>query len=121
MSSDPVIIQRKYAEVIADFVADFFIDSSGSIHPDTKKDLVDGISRILAPEFEKSYSPESSQILSYSYDSKSKVLQIIFQHGTCYWYHGVEETVFKKLNESESKGKFLNAAIKENYPYERVR
>jgi len=55
---------------------------------------------------------ESSNIESIGYDEESKTLIVEFKSGSTYSYIGVPSIVFKKMLESDSKGKFLNNNIK---------
>jgi len=55
---------------------------------------------------------ESSNVESIGYDEDSKTLIVEFKSGSTYSYNGVPSIVYKKMLESESKGKFLNNNIK---------
>jgi hypothetical protein len=118
--NDIHLIRTKYAERIADFLIDT-INSLGneSSVPD-KFGLVVKIERMLSPSFEEFIPVDSSNMAGVSFDKETHILQVDFDSGSRYWYHGVESDKFKTLLEAESKGKFFASEIKPNYPYERV-
>jgi len=58
---------------------------------------------------------ESSNIESIGYDEESKTLIVEFKSGSTYSYIGVPSIVFKKMLESDSKGRFLNNNIKPTF------
>lgn len=62
----------------------------------------------------------SSNILSVGYDDNTETLEVEFVHGGVYQYYGVPETVYRELMQAPSKGQYLNAYIKDRYPYSRV-
>lgn len=62
---------------------------------------------------------ESSNIDSIGYYDKN--LYIRYKSGTEYRYYDVPEDVHSKLLESDSKGRFMNSVIKENYKYVKVK
>lgn len=55
---------------------------------------------------------ESSNIESIGYEEETKILIVEFKSGSAYSYAGVPSIVFKKMLESDSKGRFLNNNIK---------
>lgn len=65
---------------------------------------------------------ESSNLKSLTYDSKDQNLIIEFKgkDNNKYKYVNVEEVVVKNFLESESKGKFFHANIKNKYKYEKI-
>ncbi len=64
---------------------------------------------------------ESSNIRSIGYDPASQVLEVEFNYGhLVYQYKGVPAEIYEQLMAAESKGKFLNSAIKSVYDYETV-
>ena len=65
-------------------------------------------------------TPESSNIVRFSYDKKSKVLQIEFKKSSTYQYFDVPERVFDAMRSAGSKGQFLAQNIKGVYRYARV-
>ncbi len=69
----------------------------------------------ISPEL-KSIEPmkvESSNIDSVLYSGKDETLNIIFKGGASYLYEGVNQSLFEEFLNSESKGKFFHAKIKE--------
>ncbi len=56
---------------------------------------------------------ESSSIASVGYDAKRRTLEIEFVHGVVYQYVDVSAEVHVALLEAESKGRFLNDAIRD--------
>lgn len=54
------------------------------------------------------------------YDAASETLEVEFTSGTVYQYYNVGEAIFEQLKLAPSKGQFLNAYIKNAYPYSRV-
>lgn len=63
---------------------------------------------------------QSSDIAEIGYDSNSMVLEILFIKGGLYQYFDVPEAVYLELMSCDSKGRFLNANIKNNYRYTRL-
>jgi hypothetical protein len=122
----PATVQRKYAERIASCLNKRFFNEDGSVATGVGTDkfnasVVEDILRIMTPNFGDYVDDfESSNISGFSYDEIAHVLLVDFDHGSRYWYHGVESEVYKKLTESESKGKYFAAEIKPNCPYERI-
>lgn len=62
----------------------------------------------------------STNIASIGYDVPSETLEVEFNNGTVYQYYNVGVVLFEQLMQSTSKGQFLNAYIKNAYPYSRV-
>ncbi len=68
------------------------------------------------------HAVDSSSIEAIGYESGSRKLYIRFlQSRKTYVYYGVEKRVFQQFMQAESKGRYLNAAIKGCYAYDRVR
>lgn len=63
---------------------------------------------------------ESSAIASVGYDAASGTLELQFQGGAVYRYAGVPPQVVEALMAAESKGRFVNAHIRQRFPYERI-
>jgi hypothetical protein len=63
---------------------------------------------------------ESSNIAAVGYNKPTKTLRIEFTNGSVYDYAGVSPQQHEALMGSESKGQFLNMAIKSQFPYTRV-
>lgn len=66
------------------------------------------------------YSVASSNIASIGYDAPSQTLEVEFLNGTIYQYYGVTENMYDELMKTGSKGRFLNAYIKNAHGYSRV-
>lgn len=63
---------------------------------------------------------ESSTVRSIGYDAGTKVLEIEFQSGTVYQYFDVPEAVHDGFRGADSKGKYFNLEIRDEYPFVRV-
>lgn len=63
---------------------------------------------------------ESTTVRSIGYDARSKVLEIEFQSGMVYQYFDVPETVHEEFQGAESKGKYFNREIRDEYLFMRV-
>ena len=61
---------------------------------------------------------ESSNIDRVAY--KDNKLYVEYKSGGLYAYDWVPEDVWNNLLNSESKGRFMNSIIKENYKYDKV-
>ncbi len=59
---------------------------------------------------------ESSMIHAVGYDSKTQVLEVVFNSGRTYCYEGVPRKVYKELLAAESKGRYMRDAIIDVYP-----
>ena len=62
----------------------------------------------------------STNLVSVGYDANTQTLEVEFQGGSIYQYYNVEAGVFEQFMQAPSKGQFLNAYIKNAYPYSRV-
>ncbi len=62
----------------------------------------------------------SSNLVSVGYDMDSETLEIEFANGTVYQYYNVAQGVYDEFMASPSLGSFLNAYIRNAYPYSRV-
>lgn len=65
-------------------------------------------------------SVDSSSVRSVGYDAETMILEIEFSTGSVYQFFDVPETVHTALMNSDSKGKFFNARIKDIYRYSRA-
>lgn len=54
------------------------------------------------------------------YENKSKILEIEFQSGVVYQYLDVPKKVHEGLRRAESKGKYFNGEIRDEYEFVRV-
>jgi hypothetical protein len=62
----------------------------------------------------------SSTIRSIGYDAESEALEVEFQSGKVYQYTGVPPHIYDGIMRADSKGKYLNAHIKECFACRRV-
>ncbi len=62
----------------------------------------------------------STNIISMGYDAAAETLEVEFNSGSIYQYYNVNQAMYEQLLTSPSKGQFLNAYIKNAYPYSRV-
>ena len=63
---------------------------------------------------------DSSNVESIGYDPVSETLEVEFKKTGVYQYYNVPESVYTNFMDAPSKGVFLNANIKNSYPYSRV-
>ena len=63
---------------------------------------------------------ESAAIQEIDYDSKRSKLLVRFQSGERYVYVGVPGEVHRSFLEADSKGRFFQAEIRDNYPYNKI-
>ena len=66
------------------------------------------------------YNVASSSVKSVGYDSWTETLEVEFLSGSRYQYYGVPQQMHEQMMQAPSKGRFLNAYIKNQYPYSRV-
>jgi len=66
------------------------------------------------------YNVASSNIRSVGYDPQTQTLEVEFMNGTIYQYYGVPENIYDQMMGEQSKGRFLNTYIRNQYPYSRV-
>jgi hypothetical protein len=65
---------------------------------------------------------QSTSIAAVGYEPARKALYLRFHESRrTYRYAGVPHRVYRKLMAAESKGRFVNAVIKPNYPCTRIR
>lgn len=62
----------------------------------------------------------SSNIRSAGYDEAAETLEVEFTNGTIYQYYNVPAAMYEQFKQAGSKGQFLNAYIRNAYPYSRV-
>ena len=74
---------------------------------------------VIGGTMERSYVA-SSNIASIGYDDSTQTLEIEFLDGSIYQYYNVPPGVHENMMQESSKGRFLNAYIKNAYPYSRV-
>ena len=63
---------------------------------------------------------ESSAIAAIGYNSDDKRLVITFNSGKSYAYYGVSTQRYNAFCDANSKGKYFNRAIRNNYNYRRL-
>lgn len=63
---------------------------------------------------------DSTTMKSVGYDSRSRVLEIEFNSGSVYQYLEVPARVFQQLLSAESKGRYFNDEVREDYAYVQV-
>jgi hypothetical protein len=59
----------------------------------------------------------SSNISSIGYDADSQTLEVEFKNGAIYQYSGLPYGEYEGIMGADSKGKYLNANIKNRYPF----
>lgn len=59
----------------------------------------------------------SSNIYAVGYDADSQTLEIEFKNGAVYQYSSVPSGEYEGIMGAESKGKYLNANIKNRYSF----
>ena len=57
---------------------------------------------------------------SVGYETSSKVLEVEFESGAVYQYLDVPERVYKELTRAESKGRYFNQEILNEYEFVRL-
>lgn len=57
----------------------------------------------------------SSDIRSIGYEPEISTLEVEFNTGSVYQYHGVSQEVFDSLMQADSKGIYFNANIRNSY------
>ena len=62
----------------------------------------------------------STNVKSIGYDNGTQTLEVEFLNARVYQYYGVPEHIHDQFMQASSKGKFLHAYIKDQYPYSRV-
>ena len=63
----------------------------------------------------------SSVIRAFDYDPAEHKLAVTFVPGRRYAYLGVPENVARDFRKAFSKGEYFNEAIRDHYPFERLR
>lgn len=63
---------------------------------------------------------DSTSIEWFQYDEPGSALDLAYAGGHVYRYYGVPRHVCEELRAAESKGKYVNAAIKPYYRYTRL-
>lgn len=63
---------------------------------------------------------ESSNIAAIGHDEATKTMRVRFKSGAEYDYHGVESTVFDRLVNAPSAGRFFATHIKDRYGFKKI-
>ena len=63
----------------------------------------------------------SSVIRAFAYDAAEQTLAVTFVSGKRYAYRGVPVVLYDQMRAAFSKGEFFNAAIRDQFAYERMR
>ena len=66
---------------------------------------------------EQTTTVDSSMINKYVYNFATKTLKVEFKSGALYEYANVDSDVYDNLCKAESKGKFFNEQIKNNFEH----
>lgn len=62
----------------------------------------------------------SSNVHSVGYDPDTSTLEVEFKSGSVYQYSGVPQHHYDGMMSADSVGTYLNAHIKNNYPYTKL-
>ena len=62
----------------------------------------------------------SSNIFSIGYDPAIETLEVEYTNGSIYQYFNVPPNLYEQLMAAPSKGQFMNAYIRNGYPFSRV-
>jgi hypothetical protein len=63
----------------------------------------------------------SSELRTVGYNADALILEVEFQNERVYQYHAVPPPIFESLLTAQSKGRFFNANIRDQYAYTRLR
>lgn len=90
------------------------------LSPVVLRDLDPCLEPIANGEFVGIATPESGNIDYIGYDHIKHTLMVTFKRGKSYHYFDVPQSMWQRFLTSESKGKFLNANIKNIFEYKAV-
>lgn len=62
----------------------------------------------------------SSNVIEFGYDPEARELYVRFKGGALYQYQGVPQDIYDGLMNSDSKGVFVNMAIKGYFQYSKI-
>jgi hypothetical protein len=62
----------------------------------------------------------SSNLVWVGFDEVSQTLEVAFQNGGVYRYHGVPASVYQALMAAASHGSYFSAFIRNRYPASRI-
>jgi len=63
---------------------------------------------------------QSSNIISVGYDLSARIMEVEFQSGGVYQYHGIPEDIYQSLMTAHSKGQYFHDNIMNQYDFEEV-
>lgn len=63
----------------------------------------------------------SSAVFGVGYDKATRTLEIEFRSGRVYQYHDVRPRIVEQLMNASSKGRFMNAHIRNSFRFTRIR
>jgi hypothetical protein len=66
------------------------------------------------------HAVDSSCVARIGYDPAAEEVYVEFHDSGLYAYEGVPAHVYEEFDRAESKGTFVNEAIKPRYPFRRV-
>jgi len=62
----------------------------------------------------------SSSIRFIAYDEERAILEVQFRRGPIYRYYNVPAAIFRDLQTAPSKGRYMNAHIRTEFPFRRI-
>ena len=78
----------------------------------------DGAERTRMEKCDRNFA--SSKVAAIGYHSPTQTLEVEFVNGSVYQYYNVPEQLHERIMREPSKGRFLNACIRDSYPHSRV-
>jgi hypothetical protein len=63
---------------------------------------------------------ESSLLAAAAYDSERRLLEVEFHTGELYRYFNLPPHCYQELLQAHSKGRYFNANIRNQFPYQRL-
>ncbi len=63
----------------------------------------------------------STSLASVGYEAATRILEVEFRKGRIYRYHDVGPDIVERLMTADSKGRFMNAHIRNAYRFTRIR
>ena len=63
---------------------------------------------------------DSEMLRLVGYDTRSQILEVVYNTGGTYQYKGVPASEYEKLMSAESIGQYMHRYIIDHYDYERV-
>lgn len=65
-------------------------------------------------------TPESSNILRFTYDQETQILMVEFKKSGVYQYYDVPDYIFEEMKVAPSKGQYLAQNVKGFFRYARL-